>query len=614
MALKTATIFKDFTITANGTNTAVKFVKNEPKTISVKNDNFAQQVQIYDSADTTDFFSYKYITFDNSAVFEITDCIKNEKFTTLFIQYLSNISFNSNDSNFKVSGVTASTLQKLGLDLNDFLQILGNDITTSFVNHNNFNDDATAQEPFMFALRLKFSQLPDNLTKRYTGSSNSVTDGGGIGSHNRSRVYNVNKADMTNEPSFVKPTIFNDNKYIILMPIPQPNRILYIKWGDNHNDYTYSLYNFFITLNNLISDLLESITLTILNNKSIFASFSSATPHLHNITFTHKYKDNKNYSAIIIPKGPSENSLTAILELIRCTSESGSRGVCFVIASYTTAGPNFETCILTDVLNFVKLSLPTRATNEKFLTLECFGNIIDLKNLKNDYIYIKRDDDFLRFYIDIYKNLFTDIQTSIEIEKNEFSNYLAYKRANIELVNKQAFDAFKLQQKAKDDQQRIEFISSTITATKNFISSAGLSLVNDVIKISTQEQKYNAQQQIEYANFKLLADQEHEKARAIITPTEILSGDLRIENIFKSAEAAYYGSTAFIFQKISLSNEQKETLRQYLFDNAITSKVSAAADIITPNYLPDTLMQFKIANRDPRNTRKGLIVLGKKGS
>ena len=67
--LKSATLFKDFKITANETNTAVTFVKKGTLSVSVKNDNFSEQVQIYDSADTTDFFIYKYITFDNSAVF-----------------------------------------------------------------------------------------------------------------------------------------------------------------------------------------------------------------------------------------------------------------------------------------------------------------------------------------------------------------------------------------------------------------------------------------------------------------------------------------------------------------------------------------------------------------
>ena len=83
MALKQATIFKDFN-KHNGENESYIFQKVEPITISVKNDNFATQVEIYDESEETDFFAYKYITFDDSAIFEITDCMKNEKYTTLF--------------------------------------------------------------------------------------------------------------------------------------------------------------------------------------------------------------------------------------------------------------------------------------------------------------------------------------------------------------------------------------------------------------------------------------------------------------------------------------------------------------------------------------------------
>ena len=82
-------------------------------------------MQILDNADTTDLFDYKYITFDDSAVFEITSCIKNGKYTTLFIQYLSNITFDVADSNFRVDGVSVDKLQRLGFDINQFAEILG---------------------------------------------------------------------------------------------------------------------------------------------------------------------------------------------------------------------------------------------------------------------------------------------------------------------------------------------------------------------------------------------------------------------------------------------------------------------------------------------------------
>ena len=94
-------------------------------------------------------FDYKYITFDDSAVFEITDAIKNGNYTTIFVQYLSNISFDTADSNFRVDAVSARRLQDLGLDLNKFVEILGNKTTverTDLIAENN-------SEPFLYAIK-----------------------------------------------------------------------------------------------------------------------------------------------------------------------------------------------------------------------------------------------------------------------------------------------------------------------------------------------------------------------------------------------------------------------------------------------------------------------------
>ena len=150
-------------------NSIVKFLVSGIGTITtfaVSADNFAEQVQILDNADTTDLFDYKYITFDDSAVFEIKDCIKNLKYTTLFIQYLSNITFDTADSNFMIDGISVSTLQKLGFDVNKFAEILNSSLKISNLDYN--TADFASQEDFLYAIKLRFSQYPENLNHRYT--------------------------------------------------------------------------------------------------------------------------------------------------------------------------------------------------------------------------------------------------------------------------------------------------------------------------------------------------------------------------------------------------------------------------------------------------------------
>ena len=170
--LKQATLFKDFKITTNADNTAVKFIKNGGLTVSVKNDNFAEQVQIQDTNGAHDFFDYKYITFDNEAVFEITDCMKNGNYSTLFIQYISNIKFDEMDTNFRVSALSVKRLQNLGLDINELYKILGNQFQPS---REYFGHEYNAENPISYAIRLRFSELPQNLQYSFTSINCEVS-------------------------------------------------------------------------------------------------------------------------------------------------------------------------------------------------------------------------------------------------------------------------------------------------------------------------------------------------------------------------------------------------------------------------------------------------------
>ncbi len=615
MSLKTASIFKDFIITVNAENTAVTFNKVAAITASVKNDNFAEQVQILDNADTTDLFDYKYITFDDSAVFEIKDCIKNEKYTTLFIQYLSNITFAAANSNFRVDGVSVSKLQRLGFDINQFAEILGNSLKIDYVNYDNIN--ITGQTPFMYGIKLRFSELPQNLSFRFTGLNNDVVAVTGtlnVGS----RSYNPSIANMLLEPDNTIHDTSQDNAKVVIIPMPI-SPITKLNF-DTSNFYQFRFTDFISTLSELIADLTLSAEVIIINSGTLML-LHDTTPKKIEMSNSVGMFDVRIDSLTLPDTGTDKDNF---LNLIRVPADLVSGGAttsapCFVMGGLTEiVGIDVKNYSFFENLNFIKINLPKIEANESYINAAILDNSIDLSKLKNNYFYIKRESGYIRIYIDIEKNIYTDIVTTLEFAKDAYSNFDAYKKANVELVNSQTNATLQQQQQQKRGLQTVNSVTSgvntAIGAVSQFASgntSGGITgLLSGGANIASEEIKFNMQQQNEKANNKLAAAQALESARSTITPSSDLKGSVNLVTALKGAynETRNY-ITPIILSKITLTNIQLYSVQKHIFHNLMTEKITDISQITKPEW--QTLFnyyQIKITNRSAINTRKDLII------
>ena len=613
--LKQATIFKDFRISTNATNTAVQFTKVSPLSISVKNDNFSSQVQILDNADTTDLFDYKYITFDNSAVFEIKDCIKNEKYTTIFIQYLSNITFDEANANFRVDAVSAATLQRLGLNVNEFLQILGNAAEIKRVNY--IAEESSTDNFLMLAIRLRYSELPQNLSKcYYMNESNVPTIADIVDNLNvKSEVYNPSIANINQLPQDNQLNETSaDNATVVIIPIPI-HETDYFSIFSAYSHY-YSFTYFVNTLSTLITDLTLSAEIIILTNKTITLLHDGEPKYM---TFRIPGR-----GFITLPDVSTD--LNNFLNLVRFPStlydvatNKLKAAPCFVMGGKKeTISSINKTYIFYEFFEYKKIILPVLQSNEAYTTLSILNNDIDISQIKNDYIYIKRENGKIRIYVDIERNIYTDIITTLEFAKNAYSNYEAYTKSNIELVNNQNIASLNQQQQQQRKTQTLDNVISGANSFKNAAFSLGMgsplgaigALVGGGIEIAADEAKFNLSQQNATANQKLAASQAMDKLRTTIVPSSDLKGSVNLTTVLQATDITTLYKICFItLSKIVLTDMQKYSLIKYAFDNIITEKITSIAQIKKPAWQTvNNCYQVKLCNVNPLNTRKDLII------
>lgn len=647
MALKVAKIFKDFLITANTDNTGVRFVMNEPLDVSVKNDNFASQVEILDNADTTDLFDYKYITFDGAAVFEITDAIKNGKYTTLFVQYLSNITFDAYDPNFRVDAVSARTLQRLGLDINDFLQILGNNVVVQTEDVTAFDDPT--QELFLYAVKLRLSEIPQNLN-RYLDYDGSVKTDGATGNNRgfwRNRVFVSSYNQRDELPNDAKQFVQFDNAVTVILPIPSRGKFgrydmnIYIyKPNGSYVTQSCNLSTLIIALNELITDLTLTAEITVLSGRSIMfmtTNSGGAQQDMQPMEITYNESEGRtNINVRLTGAGSAGDPSTPIFgSYLRLTEDSKNTNpnmhyyhIALMLEGDDTGNPYSGCNGIWELYNYFSVHINGVSNKRALLSFTMLNNTIDISQLRNDYVLLQRRSQSIRVYVDYERNIYTDIQTTFEFAKNAYSNYDAYKAANIDLTQQQQFDMLKQQQKQARDLQTVDTSFAAVSGVMGAAQAAGAGFVaggaggavlggltsaaKSAASIAQNEIKFNMQQQNQIANAKLAALQEHERARSTIVPSSELHGSLTFLDAFIAVLTGSeydYVSAYYTLRYIDLNDIQLAQVEKYAFDGAITDKINAVSQITRPEWQTlHPFYQVKIENRSAINNRKSLLV------
>ena len=285
---------------------------------------------------------------------------------------------------------------------------------------------------------------------------------------------------------------------------------------------------------------------------------------------------------------------------------------------------------LFEVLNFIPLFFPVvNQTLKNFSGFNILGNKIDLSSLRNYGgqmgVYIKRNIGNLRIYTDFSQNIYTEIPTEIEYSKNAYSNYEAYKKANIDLLNNQKVDILKLQQGQQRQTQNLDTavnLGNTLARSAFAMGTGGIasgvgSLIGGAINVASQEIKFNMAQQNAVANSKLENAQKHEIARSTIAPATVTNGSLSLFSAFEN-DPQFEDGLSTIFYSIDyvkINSFQKEEILRYMFENNIMQKVENIQDLRGnhelewySNLYAPKVYQAKITNRNPLNTRKDLIV------
>lgn len=654
--LKTAFIFKTFyaTLGGGGSNYGIMLEPKNPVSVKIKCDNFATQAQIYNPDESIDIFEYKYITFDERAIFEITDCVKNDKYTTIFIQYLSNVKLNDVDTNFRVKAQTIERLQELGMDLSEFMQILGNGFSASVAN---VSDDST-EPPFIYAIKIRLSEIPQNLKYAPNGSTMNYRQGkvyDKTRGNASNMIYNPSRNDYYVGKTPSKFTDFKtfDNAVTAYVPIPNRQKIRMIfgandppsgitqAWTNSQSSVAYDFQQILNTLDALITDLTLSAEITIIDSYSI-------------IMLDHEY-----LKPIKITQNATETIITAITDYRAQYQDENSvlKWIRFVGTDDTEITKNVPVFLLEadhysgadtydwymgfwESLNYIPVNLRTMfpaVFNEPEKTvvfsLLMLGNKIDLSypEFYNSF-GIKRETGFLRVWIDLSRDLYTDISTTFEFAKNAYSNYDAYKAANVDLLNRQAKDTLELQQKQQRELQNLTTAKNIVNTVGDSIKSsvsgfqsggAGGAIAGGVSSLATgvfntimDEYEFNTKQQNAVANQKLAAEQAHERARATIVPSTEMRGAISPQTFLAVDE---YNNKTILFEFIYARPTEQNSgatalpLYRYVFENAITHDLQysypAGFQIKHPAWLNNSMpYQIKIISVDPASTRKDFTV------
>lgn len=628
MALKQAQIFKDFYIAANADNTGVTFSMNAPLTVSVKNDNFAQQVQILDNADTTDLFDYKYITFDGHAVFEITDCIKNDKYTTLFVQYLSNIKFDAVDSNFRVDAVSIKSLQLLGLDTSGLLAILGNGASIGI---DEVDTQSNLQPTFAYAIKVRLSAIPDNANfiKSSTATAGFAESSTDILKRSRAKVVNQSYTFFNSGGGNISTASAScfDTAYTCLLPIPTKGTFVIVT---SEGTTFYGMADFVSALTTIISDLTLSVEITMFNGATILQQIGSVTTVPTYLTNSDLSRSNDSFGNQTIwtltlsnvrlntyvrflknPNGTTLNRPAIPCPCIFMLTEDNEEG---------TFNSGLVECFNWLYLKVLELNDDV-PQSRIYTSIELLGNTIDISRLRKTYLHLKRGDRKMRCYIDVSQNHYQDIMTDWEYIKSAFSNYEAYAKGNMYLVQWQQTAALDQRQQQARELQTVDTafsaantVTSTIksAATGNYLGAAS-NLVGGAANIAQSEIKFNMHQQNDRANLGLSQYQERERARKTLVPSSERSGTISPTTYLTAIPAVSQNNNKihsfFTRHYFNVTQNVLAVLERYIFESQVTDKYNAIYDLAKPDWQTrHNYFQVKIENNSIINNRKGLII------
>ena len=397
-----------------------------------------------------------------------------------------------------------------------------------------------------------------------------------------------------------------------------------------------SFDRFLYALNALITDLTISAELTIFSTHDII-TFANHKNGIEALEISEQTDDdgNKYYRYAVSfswnDKGVNAPNATTFGGMLRTVQRPAREGELTVDAYYPIFCLNsYGTCGFAEVMKPHEIVLGDVSDDKILTSIRILNNEIDLRECRDKKITIWRRNNQLRVYQDFSRNIYTDIDTTFEYAQDTYSNFEAYKKANIELVQKQQNATLTQTQRQARDLQTVQNFFTGLNAGKSALTSllsgkpsgAVDAIVNAGLQIAQSEITLNMQQQNERANQKLAQQQELERARDTIAPASELNGSVSLENA-SYGDKNQLGDFAryFIFgiRYFEIDNDAKRAnIERYAFEQQIIDRITDNSQIVAPSW--QTLHNFyqaSFANKNPLSTRKAFtpyVYYGRKGT
>lgn len=582
----------------------VTSLTNQTIVHNAKWDNFSEQVEVQSD---TDLFKFKYLTWDYKALFEIVDIIKNADIYTLFIQYVTelDLEYPNVNTDFRIEGATPQTLRKCNLTFTDLMHILGEKVQLTQNIQSTF-DITTAS--FIWALKINFSRLPDNLDYCVSEAGN-IVQLNAEKSNPRiagNRMINMQKpVEDYNNITDKKYTQF-DTPYTLIIPIPyNDNDVLKVSAPNSSAksfQFNISRRGFQATLEALLSDLVLSVEIVPWGKNAPFLQeiHPAGGRSVQSITWSTVrgqliYAWDNDAASSIYPY-VGNGTLIGVKPWDAPSGQASNFYPCFLCEhgiewGAQNKGSEANIAGLGRVYSFIEISVPQSSQLYQYdlpVFINLCGNQIPLDT--SDKLYLKQSDHGLRLYTNLNKNIYYELPNAVQYSKAAFSNFDAYQKSNISLQHLQEREQLKLQQQQQKDMQAINTAQSVFnnvsqsarTAAINPVAGA-VDLVSGIINTGVDLYKQSKDRQNERANLALKQSQALAYARTSVSPSSYINGDIFISDIYKFTGQSINSNEIYSFSTLYLSEKDVLRIREYCVNNNIINQFD---DFIPAQHVP----------------------------
>lgn len=474
MAGLTAILFSHFELS---NDTSLK--PHSPKYVNCRVGNGSNNIIIYGLAknDTEHINMYRYIYFGSEEVYEIinytilgvrssspSNTNINIRLSIRFLMHYE-LYFSLGHEGYTVKAQSPTYLMDAGINKNELVNVIYNKkiaFNRDYVSASLFNNNASV--PMHPALKITYSQLPQSFDRAFTGKGviNTTVPQGGYALNTQYSFdsdVEVNYADIiaSAQSQLDAPMAATRGNVTVIVPIPVADITkLTIRQGNGlFLNYQFGRNAFGASLPYLLNDLVQEVSITYITDDTLLLFNKKNRFCDCKITYQNMGNTTSQISFTISARNQSGQFAEdyAFGNMIRGISAADIQSLGMVPIFVLKCNPDASaTTLLEGILegySYMQLPKPQgmNSSNIIFTSLDFAGNKVDLTGynyITDPPLCIKRLPKGIRIYTNYNLRDYVDLPLDYDYSKNAFGNYVAYQKANLELAEKQALDAQKL--------------------------------------------------------------------------------------------------------------------------------------------------------------------------